>query len=504
MMAGISLPSWLYEPLSILQRQAEMIEYSEVLCNAAQCEDPVERLAFIAGFAVSGYSATQRYKPDFNPILGETFEYVDSRNNTKFLAEQVSHHPPISALQAVHDNWIFWQNSCPTTKFLGNSIDVDTQGRSHIIFPKKNEHYFYTNPQCTRIHNIIIGSMWIEHFGNLEIKNLDGSFQCTVAFKKSGIFQGTQYKVEGYIIDNQGKRLVKLEGRWNESLEGKWLEDTEFCKKGQVRKLWNIAADTFLHDQYNWTQYTASLNRMTPTEEAVILPSDSRRRLDRKNLEQGDPDTATYWKKLIEERQRSDRKARKEPWKSLWFKKIDPATTPNEPYPVWVYDSDYWEQRARKEEAFQNGELQVISEMVPPQLRGLACDFLSFQKQPLQVMVVPKTETAIITIDPPVENQNGEKPPEKRLSVENSSAGSPDQPSVESPPAPKENHVIAEENHQSVESAPEQKCTNENGQNTENHQNIVESKEKVTIQENEVGTTNTSLQSNDSLSLKEL
>jgi len=331
--------------------------------------------------------------------------------------------------------------------------------------------------------------MWIEHFGTLEIKNLDGSFQCTVAFKKSGIFQGTQYKVEGYIVDKEGKRLVKLEGRWNESLEGKWLEDTEFCKKGHVRKLWSIAADTFLHDQYNWTQYTASLNRMTPIEEVVALPSDSRRRLDRINLEQGDSDMATYWKKIIEERQRSDRKARKEPWKSVWFKKIDPATTPDEPYPVWVYNSDYWEQRARKEEAFQNGELQVISEMVPPQVRGVACDFLSFQK-PLQVMVVPKTETAIIAIDPPVEqNQNDGNvviSPEYKT-----------EPSVHSPPAPKpdpnENSVNVE-NHQSVE--------NGQYQNVENHQSA-ESKGNLTTQENEVGTT-TSLQSNDSLSSKEL
>jgi len=208
-MAGISLPSWLYEPLTILQRSAEMIEYSSVLCQAANSEDPVERLAFIAGFAVSGYSATQRYQPNFNPILGETFEFVDQRNNTRFLAEQVSHHPPISAVHAINDNWIFWQNSSPLTKFLGNSIDLDTQGRTHVIFPKRNEHYFYTNPSCTRIHNIIIGTMWIEHFGLLNISNADGSLQCTVNFKKSGIFQGCQYKVEGFICDRHGKKTCK-------------------------------------------------------------------------------------------------------------------------------------------------------------------------------------------------------------------------------------------------------------------------------------------------------
>jgi len=36
-------------------------------------------------------------KKPFNPILGETFEMVTEK--VKFVAEQVSHHPPITAFQ---------------------------------------------------------------------------------------------------------------------------------------------------------------------------------------------------------------------------------------------------------------------------------------------------------------------------------------------------------------------------------------------------------------------
>ena len=33
-----------------------------------------------------------------------------------WLAEQVSHHPPISAFHAQNKNWIFYQNSAPTVR----------------------------------------------------------------------------------------------------------------------------------------------------------------------------------------------------------------------------------------------------------------------------------------------------------------------------------------------------------------------------------------------------
>lgn len=40
---------------------------------------------------------------------GETFEYIKEKENFKFLAEQVSHHPPIGACIAETDHFIYWQ-----------------------------------------------------------------------------------------------------------------------------------------------------------------------------------------------------------------------------------------------------------------------------------------------------------------------------------------------------------------------------------------------------------
>jgi hypothetical protein len=185
--SGISLPSWIYEPLSIIQRQTEMLEYSQLLDRASECQDSIDRMACVVAFAVSGYSGTQRYHNNFNPILGETFEYVDEVRGYTYLAEQVSHHPPISATHAISKNWIFYQNSNPKTSFLGNALEIDTQGRTHIYFPNSKDHYYYTNPK-TRMQNLIIGKMWVEHHGELKITNLKNGDTCSVTFQKCGFF----------------------------------------------------------------------------------------------------------------------------------------------------------------------------------------------------------------------------------------------------------------------------------------------------------------------------
>ena len=37
---------------------------------------------------------------------------------------QVSHHPPISAGHAENDKWVYDIVSAPSTKFLGNSVEI--------------------------------------------------------------------------------------------------------------------------------------------------------------------------------------------------------------------------------------------------------------------------------------------------------------------------------------------------------------------------------------------
>ena len=63
------------EPLSFIQRLTEELLYAKVLEKAAACEDPLEQMAYVSGFASSVYASTiHRVGKPFNPLLGETYE----------------------------------------------------------------------------------------------------------------------------------------------------------------------------------------------------------------------------------------------------------------------------------------------------------------------------------------------------------------------------------------------------------------------------------------------
>jgi hypothetical protein len=54
---------------------------------------------YVSIFAATFPVVQERVAKPFNPLLGETYEYVDpKRVNFKFVAEQVSHHPPVNDL----------------------------------------------------------------------------------------------------------------------------------------------------------------------------------------------------------------------------------------------------------------------------------------------------------------------------------------------------------------------------------------------------------------------
>ena len=95
-LSKITLPVFLNEPISMLQKFIEFMEYDELIRKASVEADPQLRLLYVAAFSISQYkSASNRVAKPFNPLLGETFEFRTPRYDC--ICEQVSHHPPISA-----------------------------------------------------------------------------------------------------------------------------------------------------------------------------------------------------------------------------------------------------------------------------------------------------------------------------------------------------------------------------------------------------------------------
>lgn len=92
--------------------------------------DPYDRMVYVAAFAVSAYGSTyyRAGSKPFNPLLGETYECIREDKGFMFVAEQVSHHPPISVCHATSRNYTFSANSRIKTKFWGRSMEFQPMG----------------------------------------------------------------------------------------------------------------------------------------------------------------------------------------------------------------------------------------------------------------------------------------------------------------------------------------------------------------------------------------
>ncbi len=73
----IAVPVYFNEPLNFHQKCASQLEYIDLMDTAVDQTDPLRRLAFIAAYTISNVSNMERsFSKPFNPLLGETYEYV--------------------------------------------------------------------------------------------------------------------------------------------------------------------------------------------------------------------------------------------------------------------------------------------------------------------------------------------------------------------------------------------------------------------------------------------
>ena len=214
------MPVIFNEALSFLQRLTEFMEHEYLIHKASSFADPVERMQWGATFAVSAVASQWECtgKP-FNPLLGETYELVRDDLGFRLIPEQVSHHPPISAFHAegLNNDFIFHGSIYPKLKFWGKSIEAKPKGTIALELLEHNEAYTWTNPTCC-VHNIIVGKLWIEQYGNVEITNHKTADKCMLNFKPCGLFGKELHIVEGYIQDKSKKKLCALYGKWTECL----------------------------------------------------------------------------------------------------------------------------------------------------------------------------------------------------------------------------------------------------------------------------------------------
>uniref|UniRef100_H2YR77 Oxysterol-binding protein n=1 Tax=Ciona savignyi TaxID=51511 RepID=H2YR77_CIOSA len=338
-LSKVAMPVTLNEPLNALQLLCEELEYSELLDDAARSDDKFERMLLVATFAVSGYCSTYHragQKP-FNPILGETYEHIRDNKNLRFVAEQVSHHPPISACHCTGEGFEYWRDVRFKNKFWGKSMEVFPVGSVHVKL-KGCEYEWKKVTSC--VHNIVAGTRWVEHYGDMLISSED--VICKISFSKSGYWSSKHGEISGAVMNAQGEVVHKLHGKWFEGV---------FCETaGHTRCLWRAESMPPDFEQYyGFSKFAIELNELTNLDRKYLPHTDTRHRPDQRLLELGDVDSAEAEKQRVEQIQRDHKRLRDEnniDYHPRFFKKVLVGASER-----WQYTGNYWQ--ARKDPGFQ-------------------------------------------------------------------------------------------------------------------------------------------------------
>ncbi|KAF7845479.1 Oxysterol-binding protein-related protein 3A [Senna tora] len=343
----VTLPVIIFEPMTMLQRMAELMEYTYLLDMADECEDPYMRLVYASSFFISAYYAYQRTWKPFNPILGETYEMVNHGGIT-FIAEQVSHHPPMSAGHAENEHFTYDCTSKLKTKFLGNSVDVYPIGRTRVTL-KRDGVVLDLVPPPTKVSNLIFGRTWIDSAGEMVLTNMTTGDKVVLYFQPCGWFGAGRYEVDGYVYNAADEPKVLITGKWNEAMSYQLCDlDGEPLPGTELKESWRLA-DIPKKDKFQYTYFAHKINSFD-TAPKKLLASDSRLRPDRMALEKGDLSTSGHEKSSLEERQRAekrDREAKGDKFVPKWFDQTeDIAPTPWGDLEVYHYNGKYTAHRA--------------------------------------------------------------------------------------------------------------------------------------------------------------
>ncbi|XP_016787054.1 oxysterol-binding protein-related protein 7 isoform X2 [Pan troglodytes] len=334
--------------LSLADSHTEFFDACEVLLSASSSENEV----YIAAFAVSAYSSTYHRagcKP-FNPVLGETYECERPDRGFRFISEQVSHHPPISACHAESENFAFWQDMKWKNKFWGKSLEIVPVGTVNVSLPRFGDHFEW-NKVTSCIHNVLSGQRWIEHYGEVLIRNTqDSSCHCKITFCKAKYWSSNVHEVQGAVLSRSGRVLHRLFGKWHEGL---YRGPTP---GGQC--IWKPNSMPPDHERnFGFTQFALELNELTAELKRSLPSTDTRLRPDQRYLEEGNIQAAEAQKRRIEQLQRDRRKVMEENnivHQARFFRR----QTDSSGKEWWVTNNTYW--RLRAEPGYGNMDGAVL------------------------------------------------------------------------------------------------------------------------------------------------
>uniref|UniRef100_A0AAY4C701 Oxysterol-binding protein n=1 Tax=Denticeps clupeoides TaxID=299321 RepID=A0AAY4C701_9TELE len=239
-LSKVVLPTFILEPRSFLDKLSDNYYHANLLSEAVKEKDAYSRLKKILRWYMSGfYKKPKGLKKPYNPVLGETFRccwhHPETNSCTFYIAEQVSHHPPISAFYVCNkkDGFCINGSILAKSKFYGNSLSAILDGKAKLVFLTRDEEYVITMPYAN-CKGILYGTMTLELGGKIAISCVKTKCVAELEFKLKPFLgtMGQVNQISGKICHGE-EVLATVDGHWDREV---YLTE---CISGQREVLWN-------------------------------------------------------------------------------------------------------------------------------------------------------------------------------------------------------------------------------------------------------------------------
>ncbi|KAK1268187.1 Oxysterol-binding protein-related protein 4C [Acorus gramineus] len=222
------LPPLFNMPKSQLQCYGETVYCvgADMLSRCARGRSSMERLVSVIAWSMSTIRPPIFGLAPYNPVLGETHHVTDGSINV--LLEQVSHHPPVSALHATDSNEnveLIWCQY-PIPRFTGTCVEAVIHGNRLLKLSNFGETYEMNSPNLLIRLLPIPGIDWT---GNVKIRCENSGLEVNLWYRGSNFLGfGGNRSVEGKIIESKSfKVLYEIQGHWDKLVTMKDMQSGE-------------------------------------------------------------------------------------------------------------------------------------------------------------------------------------------------------------------------------------------------------------------------------------
>jgi len=351
-LSKVTLPTFILEPRSFLEKCSDFMLHGKIIQSIQAQPDPVERFLMVSRWYLAGWHfKPPGVKKPYNPILGEVFQCSwdwGANGKTMYVAEQVSHHPPVSAFHFVNraSGWQLHAVMQPKSKFLGNSAGSIMDGHGCLDILSLGEQYEFTFPSYY-VRGLLIGVMRMEISGDVTMTCKKTGLTCTFTFANKGFFKGENNSVSGKVTRIGDKsEIAKISGRWDKTLKLKRGGSESVFLDVEAEK--NNSYCPMAQEPQDQQRYFES----RPLWSGVT-----------KGIKTSNQDMATEHKTKLEDGQRAGKKER-DTEGAQWTPKLFEQTNPND-ITAWRFKlcnpAPYDPSKPTEEEAFENSIHELVN-----------------------------------------------------------------------------------------------------------------------------------------------